>query len=179
MNKIQFGASWEKKLSTISSLVTVILILVALETVGKASRFDSETIALRIGLAALIVLNSIFCLIRGYSITPDTIEINHIGRAKKFKIRDITDIEKVPLGARNGFGLCGIWGIYSFTGIAINSTYGIHKRYLTNRSNAVALKFGKKTVVVSPDDPDRFIQEVQGKIAYSSEPTRQPPIDKV
>ena len=158
MHKHQFGASWEKRLSTISSLTTLILVLVVLETIAKVSRFDSGTIALRIGLVIFVGITSALFFIRGYSITTDAVHILHFGWATSLKIKDLTGVEKVPLGATSGIGLFGIWGIYSFTGIARNSSYGIHRRYLTNRFHAVALKFGKKTVVVSPDDPEAFIK---------------------
>jgi hypothetical protein len=158
MNGIRFNASWERRLSVISSLTTLILVLVVLETIAKASLFDSGTIALRIGLVIFVGITSALFFIRGYSITTDAVHILHFGWATSLKIKNLTGVEKVPLGATSGIGLFGIWGIYSFTGIARNSTYGIHRRYLTNRFHAVALKFGKKTVVVSPDDPEAFIK---------------------
>jgi len=157
VNKNQFGALWEKRLSTISSLATLILVLVVLETIAKASRLDTGMIAFRIGLVIFIGIVSVLFLIRGYSVTNDAVQILHFGWATSLKIKDLTEVEKVPFEAMNGIGLFGIWGIFSFTGIARNSTYGIHRRYLTNRFHAVALKFGSKTIVVSPDDPGKFI----------------------
>lgn len=169
LNNHQFGASWEKRLSTISSLTTLILALVVLDTIAKASRLDSEMIALRIGLVLFIGITSALFLIRGYRITNEAIQILHLGWATSLKIKDLTDVELVPFEARNGIGLLGIWGIYSFTGLAQNSAYGIHRRYLTNRIHAVALKFGKKTVVVSPDVPEKFIKLLRSHIGQKAD----------
>lgn len=167
MNEIRFNASWERRLSIISSLATLVLVLVVLESIAKASRFDSGMIALRIGLVIIVGITSVLFFIRGYSITTDAVQILHLGWATSLKIKDITEVEKVPLGARGGIGLFGIWGLYSFTGIARNSTYGIHRRYLTNRLHSVALKFGRKTIMVSPDNPEEFIKEVKARLTIN------------
>lgn len=178
MKGIRFNASWERRLSTISSLATLILVLVVLETIAKVSRFDSGIIALRIGLVIFVGITSALFFIRGYSITTDAVQILHFGWTTSLKIKDLSGIERVPLGAMSGIGLFGIWGIFSFTGIARNSTYGVHSRYLTNRLHAVALKFGEKTVMISPDDPEEFINLLRSylkqKAAYRDAPCGAP-----
>ena len=169
MKTIQFGASWERRLSVISALATLILVLVVLQTIALSPKFDSNTISWRIGLVIFIGVSSALFFIRGYSITADSIQIHHLGWITSLKIKDLKSAEPAPLEVMSGIGLCGIWGIYSFTGIARSSAYGMHRRYLTNRSNAVALKFGGKTVLISPDDPKKFIKSLQSHLEQINE----------
>lgn len=157
-----FSTSWDKRVKTVSGLVTLVLVGVLLETFARLDRFSSQIIALRIGLVVLIGITSISWFIRGYTITSDSILINHPGWTTKLDLKKLSSASRVPVGAYAGIGLFGVWGAYSVTGIAYSSTYGLHRRYLTNRWNSVVLKFGDKVVLVSPDNPDEFIGLLQG-----------------
>ena len=164
MNSTQFKATWDRRLSVTSALVTLIFVLVVLQTIALSSRLDAEAITWRIGLVIVLGLSSALFFIRKYSVTSDFINIHHLGWSTSLKIQDLTEIEKVPIEGKGGIGLFGIWGVYSFTGIARSNAYGFHKLYMTNQRHAVALKFGKKTVLLSPDNPEKFIAILQSRL---------------
>jgi hypothetical protein len=142
---------------------------VLFEEAELAAQLEMESLTWRGYLIIMLVLVALLFLIKKYRITSDQIIIHHPGWNKSFNIKDLTDVEKVPEAAKKGIGLFGIWGIGSFSGIAKNRRYGIHTVYINNSKNAVALKFGSKTVILSPNHPSDFIHLLQEKLNERSE----------
>ena len=134
-----------------------------------AAQLETGSLTWRMVLIILLVLIAMLFCIQKYSITSEHIIIYHPGWNKSFNIKELTDVEKVPPVSRKCIGLFGIWGIGSFSGIAKNRRYGIHTVYITNDKNAVALTFGSKTVLLSPNHPSDFIHLLQEKLNEKSE----------
>jgi hypothetical protein len=54
----------------------------------------------------------------------------------------------------------GIGGLFGFVGHFHNEILGSYKAYATNEFNTVVLVFGDQTIVVTPDEPDEFVEAV-------------------
>jgi hypothetical protein len=54
----------------------------------------------------------------------------------------------------------GNGGLYSFTGSFSNKMLGDYRALVTNPALSVILRFPSETVVVSPDSPEAFVQNI-------------------
>jgi hypothetical protein len=55
----------------------------------------------------------------------------------------------------------GIGGLFGFVGYFHNQVLGTYKAYATHDLNTVAMVFGGEKIVVTPDDPQAFVEAVK------------------
>jgi hypothetical protein len=55
---------------------------------------------------------------------------------------------------------CGNGGVFSFTGWYWSQSLGFYRAFVMDLNRTVVLRFGRRTVVVSPDDPAGFVAEL-------------------
>ena len=55
----------------------------------------------------------------------------------------------------------GIGGLFGFVGYFHNEILGSYRAYATNELNTVVLVFDGETIVVTPDDPEAFVEAVK------------------
>jgi hypothetical protein len=67
-----------------------------------------------------------------------------------------------PIAVQHSWRTLGNRGMFAITGWFRNSTLGLFRAYMTDFNRAVVLRYPYTTVVVSPDDPVRFVREVTG-----------------
>jgi len=67
--------------------------------------------------------------------------------------------------------LFGNGGIFSFTGLFWKRGLGLYRAFATDPGRAVILKFRKRTVVITPADPLRFIVRVRTHLATTAPST--------
>jgi hypothetical protein len=68
--------------------------------------------------------------------------------------------EIIPDIMRGSIRLCGIGGVFSFTGFFWNGKLRTYRAYVSDPSLAVVLKFTDRTVVISPGDPGAFVRDL-------------------
>jgi hypothetical protein len=56
---------------------------------------------------------------------------------------------------------CGNGGAFSFTGWYWSKSLGFYRAFVTDLNSTVVLRFGKRTVVLSPEDPEDFVSEMK------------------
>jgi hypothetical protein len=131
-----------------------------------------------VGYPAPIILSSFFMLIYlitflyrpfAYTINRDTIAIKRLIGSKSIALRDITTataIEKIEL--RWAFRIFGVGGFFGYWGKFTNSKFGTMTWYATNLNKAVMIETKKgKRIVMTPNDVDAFISQVQIKLVGS------------
>jgi hypothetical protein len=70
--------------------------------------------------------------------------------------------EFVPKAMNKSLRTCGNGGGFSFTGWYWSKSLGFHRAFVTDLNRTVVLRFGTRTVVVSPDDPEDFVRDLGG-----------------
>jgi hypothetical protein len=68
--------------------------------------------------------------------------------------------EAVPGAMRGSLRLCGNGGLFSITGWYRNRALGNYRAFVTDLKRTVVLRFPARTVVVSPENPERFVAEI-------------------
>jgi hypothetical protein len=56
--------------------------------------------------------------------------------------------------------LFGNGGFFCFAGWFRNSKLGVYRLFGTDAKLAVVLRFSDKTVVITPDDPQKFVTDI-------------------
>lgn len=145
---------------------------------GKALRWSSILLVLLAGLypigmsllsgvpawipwlLPLIVLGCLPFVVRGYTITGDAILIRRLLWTKRLDRSSLTSAEARPRAMNGSLRTCGNGGGFSFTGWFWSKSLGAFRAFVTDLDRTVVLRFGTRTVVVSPDAPEDFAAEL-------------------
>jgi hypothetical protein len=105
----------------------------------------------------LLWLGSLLFTIRGYSITEDCILIHRLIWATRLPLEHLNEVNLDGATFRNSMRCFGNGGIFGISGLYYNRREGTFRAFVTNTTRTVLLKFASRTILVSPDDPKRFV----------------------
>ena len=145
-----FRAPWSTKLKGLTAAFVVILAVAAYVAKGWAS----------LVMMAILLIAAAFT-IRGYSVVEGKLLIHRLGWATKYDLARLSRVEISPGVTVGSVRTMGIGGLFGFVGHYHNAILGSYKAYATNELNTVVLAFEGETIVVTPDDPARFVEAVE------------------
>lgn len=108
----------------------------------------------------LVLLCCMPFMIRGYVITDDAILIRRLFWTTRLERAGLKSAESVPGAMSKSLRTCGNGGAFSFTGWYWSKSLGFYRAFVTDLNRTVVLRFGSRTVVISPDDPEGFASEL-------------------
>lgn len=159
MTSIEFRAPWSESLRTTTLLAVAILALIVATAIFE--RPPALAAVLMIGLPALIFVAAVAGRVRGYTLTEEAITVRRgLGdtRLPLTGLRTVTgDVDAMHGSIR----LLANNGVFSFTGRFWNSKLGWYRAFVTDPSRAVVLRYPKRTIVISPHDPQHFIMRAR------------------
>lgn len=144
-----FFAPWSTRLKLMTGGLAAILIVAAAVTAGPGS----------LVILAILLVAAAFA-IRGYSVMDGRLLIHRLGWSNKFDLSELVSAEVSPGATMGSLRTMGIGGLFGFVGHSHNEILGSYKAYATNEFNTVVLVFGDETIVVTPDDPEEFVEAV-------------------
>ena len=144
-----FFAPWSTRLKLMTGGLAAILIIAAAVTAGPGS----------LVIVAILLVAAVFA-IRGYSVMDGRLLIHRLGWSNKFDLAELVSAEVSPGATMGSLRTMGIGGLFGFVGHFHNEILGSYKAYATNEFNTVVLVFGDQTIVVTPDDPEEFVEAV-------------------
>lgn len=155
-----YRAPWGMTLRVTSFALVVLAgaIPAGLKLLPVTLPFLSATLAIW-GLP-LALLATLPFMIRGYAITPEDILIRRLFWTTRLKRTGFRSAEVMPRVMTTSLRTCGNGGGFSFTGWYWNKSLGPFRAFVTDLNRTVVLRFDKRTVVVSPGDPEDFIAEL-------------------
>ena len=99
---------------------------------------------------------------RGYEIEGRTVRIRRLIGSVQLTLHAVGEVRKATRDdLRGAVKLMGSGGLFGYYGIYCTSALGKCTWYLTSRKNAVVLRTGGKTYLLSPDDTGEFVALVQ------------------
>src|ERR1700721_4452744 len=99
---------------------------------------------------------------RGYLLQGRSILVKRLAGGARVALDDVREARRAtPDDFRACVRLWGSGGMFGYYGVFSTSKLGRSTWYVTNRSNSVVLIAGGKTVLFSPDDPDRFLAAIR------------------
>jgi hypothetical protein len=146
----EFKASWSKLLTWCSAIATAIVAGVGVLVV----RTGDPWVAC---LPVAILAGALPFVVRGFSVDGRTLRIRRLWWDTRVDLSGLKSAEVLDREAFRGtWRLCGNGGLFSFTGWYRNKRLGKFRLYATGFVRPVVLKFADRTIVVTPDDPERF-----------------------
>jgi hypothetical protein len=139
--------------------VGVLQIVLGLNRTGP-----QRNVLLVVGSILIVLLfASVLLRIRGYEVTADSIRIRYGFSGSEVALSEITEVSRDRQALSGSTRSAANGGLWSFLGEYTSPTLGDLHVYVSDPSRLVLLKLKKGAVVVSPDDPERFVQEVRSR----------------
>jgi hypothetical protein len=145
-----YAAPWSTKLKVTSAVFAAVLLVAAYATRGWAS----------LVIVAIFLVAATFA-IRGYSVRQGKLLIHRLGWATTYELAKLLSAEVSPGATIGSVRTMGIGGLFGSIGHFHNAVLGSYKAYATNERNTVVLDFAGEKIVVTPDDPQQFVDAVE------------------
>jgi len=120
-------------------------------------------------LCALLIAQLNLSNISGFSIKQGKLFINHYGPATRYDLSQLEHIEYNPRAMMGAIPLS--FPLIILSPWCRSTLLGFFRAFVTNEANAIVLTFKKtssflrpRTIIVSPDDPEVFMQSIQAEL---------------
>jgi hypothetical protein len=157
-----YKAPWSRPLWLTSVASSVFcLSLAALNFAGGFGRIAVGPVGRWIGLAliATVFLSALFT-VRSYSIGGGNLLIQRLFWTTRLPLSGLMTAAVENLAFSQCLRACGNGGMFSFSGWYWCRPLGFFRAYATDCRRTVVLRFVKRTVVVTPERPEEFVQEI-------------------
>jgi hypothetical protein len=98
--------------------------------------------------------------IRGYAVTPDAVLVRRLFWTTRLPRAGLQSATFDPQAMRGSLRTFGNGGFFSITGFYWSKTLRTYRAFVTDPRQAVVLRYERRTVVVSPGDPEAFVREL-------------------
>ena len=112
------------------------------------------------GSMPLVLLCCLPFVVRSYTITRDALLIRRLLWTTCLPLARLKSAEAVPRAMRGSLRTCGNGGGFSFTGWYWNKSLGHYRAFVTDINRTVVLRFEKRTIVISPAEPEEFVRQL-------------------
>ena len=162
-----YGASWGLSLKIMTGIAAgILLFMVATGLTKNPGNTEGWTFFMVVLPLAVLGVSSLFS-IHGYTVDGDTLLIHRIGWNSKVNLSRLVAAHVDPSAMNNSIRTFGNGGMFCFAGGYWNKKLRHYRAFATAPKNSVILRFPNRTVVVSPDDPAAFAEEMQRFTATS------------
>lgn len=153
-----FNAPWGTLLKVISTLATVLLLGIFGGLAFSDHASTAVTMVLYIAIPFLIMFISLLFTVRGYTISGNSLRIRRLLWDTNVDISMLSSVEYDPKAMTGSIRTLGNGGLYSFSGKFRSGKLGSFKVYVTDFKNCVIIKKTGGTFVVSPENPELFVE---------------------
>lgn len=158
-----FEAPWSRDLKFMSALmvgvVVAVSIAIASTVPGDVARGLPHSIALALPFAALV--GPALFAVRGFTLERDHLLVHRLLWTTRVSLVGLERAWHDPRAMNRSLRLWGNGGFFAISGYFRNKALGIYRAFVTDPARAVVLVLGRRTVVVSPDDPSVFLQHLR------------------
>ena len=169
-----FSAPWGRSLKMSTAMTVFILIVIPI--VGFLIRLPHTLLLHKhvVGVIVLccmiliplsIIIGTALFMVRGYAITNDKLFIQRLVWRTIIDMNHLKTVEINPDAIKKSTQVFGNGGVFSFTGKFRNEQLGVYRAYATNPDLAVILNFSDKVIVVTPDNPNIFAEQLRSTLA--------------
>ena len=172
MKEVSFSAPWGAPLALMTAVCAMICLFIPLPGVmialGGSAALRARGMSmippwagwLLVAVPLLTLVLSAAFMVRGYVLTDTSLVIKRLGWETRLDLSRLNSANVDPDAFRGSLRLFGNGGFFSFTGWFRNKKLGVYRAYATDTRRAVVLRFSDKTVVITPDDPQKFAAEI-------------------
>jgi hypothetical protein len=162
---LEFGAPWSRSLKAASGFAVVVLAGVAAAGILVMPARMLLARCMMVGVPVSVLAIAFLSIVSGYTLTATQLEVERPLWSTAFPLAQLLSVAGDAEVFKGSLRLFGNGGIFSFTGFFWKRGLGCFRSFATDPARAVVLKFRKRTIVVTPDDPLRFIVRVRTHLA--------------
>ena len=100
--------------------------------------------------------------VRGYRVESGALWVERPFWTTEIRLDGVEWIKHDPKALHGSLRTFGNGGLFSFSGRYWSKALGSYRAWVTDPKRSVILKVKGKTIVVSPDEPGKFIKAVEG-----------------
>jgi hypothetical protein len=156
-----YKAPWSTLLTVITTIVSVVLLGIMVIGISiQMEGYQFQWYIIMIGLPAAILIITVFFMIRKFELRGSSLLIHRLGWKKSIDLGSLKSAEFDPAAAKNSIRLFGNGGLFAFSGIYRNKKLGNYRIYATDFKKCVVLKTDQRTFVITPENPEKFVEEI-------------------
>jgi hypothetical protein len=170
---IEFRAPWSSQLRLSSKIGCGLLAGTAAIALVAREHLHPAAILLMFALPAAIIATALRFMVRGYVLTDDAITVRRGGWLTHLPTDGLLSVSGDNEAMAGSLRLFGNAGLFAFTGEFWNRKLGRYRALATDPSRSVVLRYANRRVVITPDDPQRFIVQCRMLLkARANEPIK-------
>lgn len=157
------AAAWPTALKTVSLLGTVVICGAGVAAY-RAAPPSGFTHWFGIGVACIppaLIMGPLLFVVRSYRIDGGNLAVARLLWETTVPILGIRQAWHDPCAIKGALRIFGNGGLFGITGLYWNKALGRFRIFATDPKKAVVMRLHDRTVVISPDEPEAFLQELQ------------------
>jgi hypothetical protein len=147
-----YSAPWGGLLKAMTLFCAVILLGIPATVLIQTGRVPLPTL-----LPPAVLIAAAFFMIRGYELRPGRLAVKRLGWESRIDLAGLQSAEFDPSAMSGSIRTFGNGGLFCFAGWFRNKKLGSYRAFATDSARSVVLKFPKRTLVVTPGDPEAFV----------------------
>jgi Bacterial PH domain len=167
MAPIEFRAPWSRTLRTASIFSVAVLAVVFLAAVFARPHMPWFGSFLLMATPLAVVAGALPFMVRGYVLTDDAILVKRLGWSTRLPLAQLKSVSGDVEALRRSFRLFGNGGLFSFTGEFWSRRLGRFRALATDPDRAIVLRYPKRTIVITPHDPQHFIMRARTLVKHA------------
>ncbi len=119
---------------------------------------------------SFMLLSPLF-MVRGYLLEGNQLRIQRLGWCSTIDLSTLQDFYVDPDAMKEGCRICGNAGLFCFSGYFRSTKLGNFRPFVTDPKLSVVLRTARKTCIVSPEVPERFVAALTEQFGGSDSAT--------
>jgi len=160
------AAPWSKLLWATTIFATAILLAVGYAAWRVVPRGTGMPAAQLVGTlvawtSPVVALLAVFTVVRGFTLEGRNLVVQRLIWTNTLPLDGLTSVGTDPDILRGSLRVVGNGGLFSITGTFWNRRLGRYRAFITDPRKVVVLVTPGKTIALSPDDPQMFVDRVR------------------
>ncbi len=152
-----FQARWGTLLKVLSLFIILVITGVPGWLLLSKDCTATETI-LYCSIPIIVLFITLLFTVRGYVIKGNTLGIKRLLWETEFDLSSLVSVCRDPKAMTGSIRTMGNGGLFSFSGRYRSRKLGPFRAFVTDFRNCVVLKLAEQVIVVSPDNPEMFVE---------------------
>mgnify|MGYP001063065976 CR=1 FL=1 len=157
------AAAWPVALKVVSAVGTLLVCGVGWGAYRVIPPVGGFTQRFGTGVACIppaIVIGALLFVVRSYAVSGGHLAIRRLCWSTTIPLLGIHEAYHDPAAIKGSLRIWGNGGLFGITGYFWNKNLGRFRIFATDPRRAVVLKLHDRTVVVSPAEPEAFLEEL-------------------
>jgi hypothetical protein len=107
-------------------------------------------------------------MVLGYRLTEHEIQVRRLGWITTLPLATLRSVEGNADAMQGSLRLFGNGGLFSYTGLFWNRKLRLYRVFATDPARSVVLRYPKRTIVITPHDPQQFIVRARALLKTAS-----------